>query len=88
MGYAPPRRACERRATAAGWQVAQAAAKFATLWNLDWTLVGFCFVRWKCPAPFASSTCSGAEAAYVERCDDQPPPDPSCCFNCPAGGSC
>ena len=24
------------------------------------------------------STCSGAEAAYVERCDDQPAPDPAC----------
>ena len=22
-------------------------------------------------------TCSGAEAAYVERCDDQPAPDPA-----------
>ena len=21
-----------------------------------------------------------AEAAYVERCDDQPAPDPACCF--------
>ena len=30
------------------------------------------------------STCSGAEAAYVERCDDQPAPDPACCFDCPA----
>ena len=29
------------------------------------------------------STCSGAEAAYVERCDDQPAPDPACCFDCP-----
>ena len=27
-----PRRACERRAAAAGWQVALAAAKFARLW--------------------------------------------------------
>ena len=27
--------------------------------------------------------CSGAEAAYVERCDDQPAPDPACCFDCP-----
>ena len=34
-----PRRACERRAVAAGWQVALAAAKFARLWNLDWTLM-------------------------------------------------
>ena len=34
-----PRRACERRAAAAGWQVALAAAKFARLWILDWTLV-------------------------------------------------
>ena len=31
--------ACERRAAAAGWQVALAAAKFARLWILDWTLV-------------------------------------------------
>ena len=23
------------------------------------------------------------EAAYVERCDDQPAPDPACCFDCP-----
>ena len=30
-----PRRACERRAAAAGWQVALAAAKFARLWFLD-----------------------------------------------------
>ena len=30
-----PRRACERRAAAAGWQVALAAAKFARLWILD-----------------------------------------------------
>ena len=29
------------------------------------------------------STCSGAEAAYVERCDDQPAPDPACSFDCP-----
>ena len=29
------------------------------------------------------STCSGAEAAYVQRCDDQPAPDPACCFDCP-----
>ena len=34
-----PRRACERRAAAAGWQVALAAAKFARLRTLDWTLV-------------------------------------------------
>ena len=34
-----PRRACERRAAAAGWQVALAAAKFASLWILHWTLV-------------------------------------------------
>ena len=33
------RRACERRAAAAGWQVALAAAKFARLRTLDWTLV-------------------------------------------------
>ena len=32
-----PRPACERRAAAAGWQVALAAAKFARLWNLDCT---------------------------------------------------
>ena len=32
------------------------------------------------------STCSCAEAAYctVERCDDQPAPDPARCFDCPA----
>jgi hypothetical protein len=34
------------------------------------------------------STCSGAEAAYVERCDDQPAPDPAtrraASFDCPA----
>ena len=42
--------ACERRAAAAGWQVALAAAKFARLWILDWTLVRRC-VRWKCPPP-------------------------------------
>ena len=29
----------ERRAAAAGWQVALAAAKFARLWILDWTLL-------------------------------------------------
>ena len=34
-----PRRACERRAAAASRQVALAAAKFAGLWILDWTLV-------------------------------------------------
>ena len=34
-----PRRACERRAAAAGWQVALAAAKFARLRTLDWTRV-------------------------------------------------
>ena len=34
-----PRRACERRAAAASRQVALAAAKFARLWILDWTLV-------------------------------------------------
>ena len=31
----------ERRAAAAGWQVALAAAKFARLWILDWTLVSY-----------------------------------------------
>ena len=31
--------ACERRAAAAGWQVALAAAKFARLWILDSALV-------------------------------------------------
>jgi len=31
------------------------------------------------------SACSGAEAAYVARCDDQPAPDPACCFDCPVG---
>ena len=36
-----PRRACERRAAAAGWQVTLAAAKFAWLWILDWTLVSW-----------------------------------------------
>ena len=37
-------------------------------------------------APWESkinSTCSAAEAAYVERCDDQPAPDPACCFDSP-----
>ena len=34
-----PRRACERRARAASWQVALAAAKLAGLWILDPTLV-------------------------------------------------
>ena len=36
-------------ATAAGWQVAQAAAKFARLWILEWTLVKevALVVRWK-----------------------------------------
>ena len=34
-----PRRACERRAAAASRQVALAAAKFARLWILDWSLV-------------------------------------------------
>ena len=38
-GFCAPRRACERRAAAAGLQVALAAAKFARLWTLDWTLV-------------------------------------------------
>ena len=33
-----PWRACERRAAAAGWQVALPAAKFARLWILDCTL--------------------------------------------------
>ena len=28
------------------------------------------------------STCSAAEATYVQRCDDQPAADPSCCFDC------
>ena len=41
------RRACERRAAAASWQVALAAAKFAGLSILDWTLVSV-LVRWKC----------------------------------------
>ena len=34
-----PRRACERRAVAASRQVALAAAEFARLWILAWTLV-------------------------------------------------
>ena len=36
-------------------------------------------------AGICRSTCSGAEAAYVERCDDQPAPDPACCscLDCP-----
>jgi len=38
-GECAPRRACERRAEAAGWQVALAAAKFARLRTLDWTRV-------------------------------------------------
>ena len=38
-GGCAPRRACERRAAAAGWQVALAAAKFARLRTLDLTLV-------------------------------------------------
>ena len=38
-GGCAPRRACERRAAAAGWQVALAAATFARLRTLDWTLV-------------------------------------------------
>jgi hypothetical protein len=38
-GGCAPRRACERRAAAAGWQVALAAAKFARLRTLDGTLV-------------------------------------------------
>ena len=29
------------------------------------------------------STCSAAEAAYVQRCDDQPAADPARCFDCP-----
>ena len=29
------------------------------------------------------STCSAAEAAYFERHDDQPAPDPARCFDCP-----
>ena len=29
------------------------------------------------------STCSAAEAIYVQRCDDQPAADPACCFDCP-----
>ena len=29
------------------------------------------------------STCSAAEAAYAERCDDQPAADPARCFDCP-----
>ena len=40
------RRACERRAAAAGWQVAPAAAKFARLRTLDWTLAFFFFLLW------------------------------------------
>ena len=36
-----PRRACERRAAAAGWQVALAAAKFARLWILECTLLSY-----------------------------------------------
>ena len=39
VGCAPRLGACERRAAAAGWQVALAATKFARLWDLDWTLV-------------------------------------------------
>ena len=35
-----PRRACERRARAASWQVAMAAAELAGLWILDSTLCG------------------------------------------------
>ena len=33
--------------------------------------------------PLDALSPSGAEAAYVERCDDQPAPDPACCFDCP-----
>ena len=29
------------------------------------------------------STCSAAEATYVQRCDDQPAADPARCFDCP-----
>jgi len=29
------------------------------------------------------STCSAAEATYVQRCDDQPAADPACCLDCP-----
>ena len=29
------------------------------------------------------STCSAAEATYVQRCDDQPAADPACRFDCP-----
>ena len=29
------------------------------------------------------STCSAAEATYVQRCDDQPAANPACCFDCP-----
>ena len=35
------------------------------------------------PAAFAAAFV--ATATYVERCDDQPAPDPACCFDCPVG---
>ena len=41
------------------------------------------FSRRALAAGIRRSTCSGAEAAYVQRCDDQPAPDPACCFDCP-----
>ena len=34
-------------------------------------------------AAIRRSTCSDAEAAYVQRCDDQPAADPACCLDCP-----
>ena len=34
-------------------------------------------------AGIRQSTCSAAEAAYAERCDDQPAANPARCFDCP-----
>jgi hypothetical protein len=50
-GGCAPRRACERRAAAAGWQVALAAAKFARLRTLDWTLVFLVCARRRLEVP-------------------------------------
>ena len=52
-------------------------------------LVTVCLVTFSARRALAAgirrSTCSGAEAAYVEcGCDDQPAPDLARCFDCPA----
>ena len=64
-GGCAPRRACERRAAAAGWQVALSAAKFARLRTLDWT-GGLSCCRSACrPLEVPSGTLSADRGALL-----------------------